>query len=210
MTSSPSSKTNLYQHILLPTFIMIVFTSVMTGIIAGLDAFTAPQIQKNEAIKIQNTVLYVLHLHPETLSEKEKSAIFDQRIKPITLNGSHAYLYHEGNQILGVVFPMSGKGLWGTINGYFGLDMSGGTLLGVDFTSHSETPGLGGRIDELWFKEQFRQLPIKHDVPTAQYKSAGAGNVDAITGATLTSNDVLKMINEAISSHLADLKEVHL
>ncbi len=68
-------------------------------------------------------------------------------------------------------------------------------VLGIDFVTHSETPGLGGRISELWFKEQFRAVSINSDdSDIVTYRPAPDGNVDAITGATLTSDAVRNII----------------
>lgn len=208
--TSPAKRSGFFDHIVYPTLIMVVFTAVMTGAIAALDAYTAPQIEANKTTRIESTLLYVFHLHAENLSAADAKKLFDAKIVAQNIGDTPVYVYHEDQKIVAVAFPMSGKGLWGTINGYLALSYDGQKLLGVDFTDHSETPGLGGRIDEAWFKEQFRNLNTSSSAPTAIYKTTSASNVDAITGATLTSNDVLEIINHAIVQNLPRLKEVHL
>ena len=80
-------------------------------------------------------------------------------------------------------------------------------LIGIEFTSHSETPGLGGRIDEEWFKEQFRGIDLEDSQDDyIIYTPAAGGNVDAITGATLTSQSVREFVNEDIQKFITERK----
>ena len=70
-------------------------------------------------------------------------------------------------------------------------------IIGLEFISQEETPGLGGRIDELEFKEQFRDIIINDDGTNyIIYNPASGGNVDAISGATLTSQAVADFLNK--------------
>jgi Na+-transporting NADH:ubiquinone oxidoreductase subunit C len=77
-------------------------------------------------------------------------------------------------------------------------------VLGIDIISQNETPGLGGRIDEPWFKNQFRGevIPAGGNIKTGP---AGAGDTDltngrfdAITGASITSKLFDAMLNQAL------------
>ncbi len=80
----------------------------------------------------------------------------------------------------------------GTVEGYAAISADNSELLGIDFVSHSETPGLGGRISEEPFKEQFRNLDLTNAKGGEYivYRPAPDGNVDSIAGATLTSKSV--------------------
>ena len=68
-------------------------------------------------------------------------------------------------------------------------------LQGIVFTEQNETPGLGGRIMEDWFKEQFRGLKLEAGQAVA-YGEAGSQKIDAISGATQTSNAIIRIINQ--------------
>ena len=56
----------------------------------------------------------------------------------------------------GYIIPISGKGLWSTLKGYFAISEDKNTSLGIIFYSHKETPGLGGEVDKVWFQDQFK------------------------------------------------------
>jgi Na+-transporting NADH:ubiquinone oxidoreductase subunit C len=90
-----------------------------------------------------------------------------------------------------------------------GVDPEGSKILGVSFYKHSETPGLGGRITEDWFKMQFKGLklyPLKEDKKIFYLKAAGSkkapNELDAITGATGTSRAVEAFLNQELDLFL--------
>ena len=80
-------------------------------------------------------------------------------------------------------------------------------MLGIVFTAQNETPGLGGRIDEAVFRNQFRDLDIVAGQDLA-YGAAGGGKLDAIAGATSSSNAVLKIVNNLVDQTLPGLEVV--
>ncbi|WP_028972465.1 FMN-binding protein [Spirochaeta cellobiosiphila] len=99
----------------------------------------------------------------------------------------------------------SGPGLWGTITGVLAVDKSMDRIQGLEIISHSETPGLGGRISEDWFKKQFINQEIPSDLKLIINQGSGKGDsnkdddrVDAITGATRTSDSLEALINQEL------------
>jgi Na+-transporting NADH:ubiquinone oxidoreductase subunit C len=99
-----------------------------------------------------------------------------------------------------------GSGLWGTIELVLGVNQSVTTFSGIEVISHNETPGLGGRIDEPWFKAQFAEQQIPEDGRLVFKQGTGTGDenktndsVDAITGASRTSESMDAIINNAVT-----------
>ncbi len=173
------------------------FMVVLTGILVFALAFAyegfKPQIASNEQIKERRAVLDSLGLDTG-LDDAGVNASFESLIKPGEVNGNEAYVYEEATEVRGYALPFTGAGLWGSISGYLGVNADMTQTTGIVFTSQNETPGLGGRIDEAQYKEQFRGLPVTASAPLA-YGNHGDYEVDAITGATQTSNAVLRMVN---------------
>ena len=98
-----------------------------------------------------------------------------------------------------VVLPISGKGLWSTLFGYFAIDSNNySTVRGITFYKHKETPGLGGEVSKKWFQSNFIGKEIYKSNSLNSVKVAKAGyadknslyEVDGISGATITSNGV--------------------
>ena len=110
----------------------------------------------------------------------------------------------EGESVY--AFTVQSPGLWGTITGLIAVNTDGTRLVGIDFVQHSETPGLGGRIDEKAFQQQFRDERISAGpsgriavVSGQNTSSSEDSKVDAITGATRTSEAIQKLIDKAMN-----------
>lgn len=106
----------------------------------------------------------------------------------------------------GIVVTLSGKGLWGPIWGYAVLSKDHQTIKGITFSHKSETPGLGAKITEEAFTKAFvgkKLYDANGKFVSVRVVAKGKGEsidpankVDAITGATLTSKGVDKMLME--------------
>ncbi|MFH1981644.1 MAG: FMN-binding protein [Pseudomonadota bacterium] len=108
------------------------------------------------------------------------------------------YLYRTDGAIRAYIIPIDTRGLWGKIKGYLALDSDGATVAGFTVYQHSETPGLGGEIEQRWFQKNFVGKKIVGRsgdfVSISVAKGAAAAvpadkqlnYVDGISGATLT------------------------
>jgi Na+-transporting NADH:ubiquinone oxidoreductase subunit C len=102
-----------------------------------------------------------------------------------------------------VILPVHGYGLWSTMYAYVALDGRGEQVKGVTFYSHAETPGLGAEIDNpRWRDSWVGKRLFDADGRVAFDIAKGAApagatdfHVDALSGATLTSNGVENMIH---------------
>lgn len=114
------------------------------------------------------------------------------------------YVAKVNNDTIYVV-PLYGRGLWGGISGYLALKKDFDTVFGSYFTHESETAGLGARIVEEEFQEKFIgkmafsdstfqkvALVLSKKIENPEHE------VDAITGATLTSNGVSEMFQTSL------------
>ena len=93
-----------------------------------------------------------------------------------------------------IAFENFGKGFGGTIGIMVGVNIADDKILGVDVTTHSETPGVGARAKtEPDFVSQFKDQPIEQNF---KVRSDG-GQVDALSGATVTSRGVSAALTDA-------------
>ncbi|NLJ81057.1 MAG: FMN-binding protein [Firmicutes bacterium] len=178
---------------------MLVLSAVFTTVLAVTQGAYLPVISENERNVERKAILKVLNIEPGPSA----SSVFEERVVPAAVGDWDAYLaYDDGGHPLGYAFPLNGQGLWGSIRGFIGISPGFDRLLGLEFVEQNETPGLGGRIDEAWFKNQFQGLELRAGEDIAY----GSG-LDAITGATSSSQAVLSLLNAAIAE-LLPLKEV--
>ena len=106
------------------------------------------------------------------------------------------YVYKPTGNVEAYVIPIEGNGLWDIIKGYMALEPDLNTVKGVSFYEHKETPGLGARITEDWFKNDFKGKKILDDsgqlvsITVAKGIGSGEHQVDGISGATLTGKGI--------------------
>lgn len=107
-----------------------------------------------------------------------------------------------------IIIPVEGKGLWGPIFGYVSLKSDMNTIYGVNFDHKGETPGLGAEINTSEFESQFRgkKLFDDNDFISVQVVKGGAREgdihgVDAISGGTITSKGLEKMIFDCLKKY---------
>ncbi len=114
------------------------------------------------------------------------------------------------------VLPVYGAGLWGPIWGYIAMNDDGNTIYGANFSHEGETPGLGARIADQDFQDKFVD---KHLFMEGEYKgvvvlkrgqksTTGAEQIDALTGATITSRGVSDMLADCLAPYEAFLKRL--
>jgi len=107
-----------------------------------------------------------------------------------------------------IIIPVEGKGLWGPIYGYVSLKSDMNTIYGVNFDHKGETPGLGAEINTTPFESQFHDKKLFDDenFVSVQVIKGGAADadihgVDAISGGTITSKGLQKMIFDCIQKY---------
>ena len=107
------------------------------------------------------------------------------------------------------VLPMYGAGLWGPIWGYVAVNDDGNVIYGANFSHEGETPGLGARIADQEFQDKFVDKLLVHDgefkcvvvLKKGQKSANGAEQVDALTGATITSLGVSAMLEDCLTPY---------
>jgi Na+-transporting NADH:ubiquinone oxidoreductase subunit C len=182
----------------------IVFTVLVTVAFVAPISFayllTKPIVALNEEVFLKRAVLYAAGVPVPAGNEQIVAAFAARAEQSGGADGAPPYyrIKAESGQLAGYVFLRSGPGLWGEITATVGFDGSLERLTGVDFLKQSETPGLGARISEAWFREQFRgkRGPFS-TVPEGE--PAQDNQFDAITGATLTSNYVKSILNTTVA-----------
>jgi len=103
--------------------------------------------------------------------------------------------YDAADKTLGAAITAGEPGFADVVSLIFGLDPATGALLGVKVLGHKETPGLGDKIERPMFLQQFvgALTPLKG----VKTKGADKSEVQTITGATITSRTVIRIVNNA-------------
>ncbi len=179
--------------------VIIISTAFLISILALIYNYTKDKILINETLFKKKAVLLAAGF---ALPDKNQDIlnIYNQSIEELGIK-NNVEIFRYKNLALkdedlfskGYVIVLTGSGLWGEITMAlaFGKDLK--TIAGIEFISQNETPGLGGRIVEPWFKRQFKgKINITNIVEEKQ--KAAENEISAITGATNTTKYVLKII----------------
>lgn len=194
-----------------PIVFIFTISLVFVLVLSAINTLAKPRIQEQEKIEFQKSVLYVFgYLEADSaLDEAGTKNIYENKITEKTGDTMTVYISRETEKY---AFILQSPGLWGTIEALVAVNKDGTRIVGIDFISHSETPGLGGRIDEASFKEQFRNEKISSDpgsrisvVANRDTSSSDDSSVDSITGASRTSEAIQKLINKAVNEILPEV-----
>ena len=120
--------------------------------------------------------------------------------------GKIYYLVDDKREVKKIILPIEGYGLWGFLYGYLAMEADGVTISGITYYQHGETPGLGGEVDNPVWKGSWKGKkafdPGSSEVAIAVVKNAsGEHQVDALSGATITSRGVTNMMDFWLGEH---------
>jgi len=185
--------------------VLFAVSTVSALMLAGVNAASKDVIIKNRERAFKEALISVLEIKGDGQTIEN---LYETKIKEQKLPAGNVYLSVDGENIKGAAFKLTGPGFWGPISVMVGVTLPDYKISGFEILEQGETPGLGARIDEVEFKKQF--LAKKLDeviIIKVKGEKPGINDVSAITGATITSKSLEKIINEAASPFIESLKE---
>ncbi len=173
--------------------------------VAAVHYSTLEMLRKNEALHRNRLICRAFLLDVEgERPEAYEEAIRKHIVITKVLDGATQRTVYRrtdpGKEAVG--FDFGGMGFWDRINGIVVLTPDLGQIVNIQFFDHKETPGLGARIEEQWFTDQFKGLPVDWEKEKDKRVLIGPSpdpdarnRVDAITGATQTSMALMTFLN---------------
>ena len=167
--------------------VLTVITIVAAGVLASVNAVTAPQIEK---------------INAENLAAGIKAVMGNDDIKvsePWEVDAFTAYdINDKQGNLLGKAVVTTENGFGGPLKVLVGFNTDG-DILGYTVLEHAETPGLGAKAGE-WFQDKI--IGMNPGVNNFTVSKDG-GEVDAITASTITSRAFLRAIQNAYDKIIA-------
>lgn len=180
-------KENKVKAILIPAVSLLVICVVVTALLGVTNRVTAPKIEQLAA-ETEAAAKQAVLTDAATFSEE----------KQIEKDGN-TYTYYEGFSAEGVsagyVFRTSAKGYGGDISVMVGVKADG-TVAGVNILSISETAGLGMNAKNESFLSQFLG---KSGTIGVLKNGSSETEIQALTGATITSKAMASAVNQALA-----------
>ena len=192
---------------------IIIYSAIMVLIVAFLLAFVSqtlkPMQDANVALDTEKQILNSLNLRG--LSDEEAHATYEKIVK--FDEAQNVYVCTLENGDLKYVLPLKGQGMWGGISAFLAIDSDKNTVYGAYFNHESETAGLGAEIkDNADWQAKFQGKKIfadetKESIALSVAKAVNdETTVDAVTGATVTSTAVSKMLHDQLAKYMDFLK----
>ncbi len=183
------------MKLLIKMILILGITSFLAGFfLSFVYKATLGEIEGNRKKEIEASIKYLI---PET-----------QEYKLTVINGEKVYyVYDDNHHLRGYCILTSGNGYQGEIKILIAIAADLEKLLGIKIVENVETPGLGGKITSDWFVEQFKNLKFMPKIEYVKNKKPVKNNqIQAITGATISSSSVVRIINTAIKKVLPALE----
>jgi electron transport complex protein RnfG len=181
--------------------------------LVGIFLATKPRIERNRARALEVAIFQVLR------GSVERAAFVPREGRLVPFDGPTGSVptgeavyagYDESGRLLGFAIPAEGPGFQDTIKLIYGYDPARERVVGIQVLESRETPGLGDKImKDQGFLASFRDLAVSPDIVAVKRGRRRDNEVDAISGATISSVAVVHIINEANARWTADLPAAH-
>lgn len=106
----------------------------------------------------------------------------------------------SGGKTIGYIIKTAPKGFGGPVEEMIGINKNG-VLSGITIVNQTETPGLGAKSTDPNWNKQYKNKKTDNDLTVSKTAPTKDNQVQAITGATITSKAVTKGVNTAIEAY---------
>lgn len=172
--------------------IHMLVTLTVIGIISGallstINGWAAPKIEANRIAETERAI-FVVQANAKNYKKVED---VDFELYEV---------FDDNDNSLGFAMPFEGNGFQGKIRLIVGIDKDLSNMIGLEVLEQVETPGLGTKVTEKPFTDQFKNLLVTPKINWVKgVKPDEPNEVQAITGATISSKSVVKIINDGIN-----------
>jgi len=201
------------------TYFFVITMAVISALLLSMLKINLQERQEfNKALDTKKNVLKTVGLLEPGMSGSEVEELYTTKFTRQTVTDSDGnereyYIYGSLQSPEGYILPVSGKGVWSTINGFIALEPDKNTVKGISFYDHGETPGLGGEIEKDAFANRFRGKKIFRDgelvsitIAKARLEEESEHAVDGISGASLTTGAINTFLRKNLTDYLQLLR----
>ena len=186
-----------------PSSLRLVLTLAIAGLVSGIAIIgiyesTLPTITANKARELREAVFKVLPgvSRMQALVYRDNALLVvdtPAKDEPVVYGG-----YDEQGDFVGYAMPAAGPGFQDTIAILYGYKPHEQRVVGMEVLESRETPGLGDKIykDAEWVSGFSALSVVPQIVAVKKGTKSGPNEIDAITGATISSKAVVRIINE--------------
>ncbi len=165
------------------------------SLICGLSGLTLATVRQATSERIEEQVMTFVQgpALEQIFSDHDNNPVKDRRIFNLPNGPVTVFPALKDGKLTGVAIETFGKGYGGNIGVMVGFTTDGSKLEGIGITTMKETPGLGARLVEPQYRDQFKG----HSTDKIALKKQG-GDIAAISGATISSTGSVAAVNDAL------------
>lgn len=185
-----AKENNYLKSAWLVLLLSLLFGSALAAVQAGLKN----RIEKNK--------------EQETNRQIPKLVKGTDKVKSLMMGDLRVYRATDSDgNLVGWIIPCSGQGFSGKIELLLGVDPTASHLTGIYVLSQIETPGLGNHISDASWQAQFQGKSSAEPLKVVTADDSKKNEIQAITGATISSESVVAIINRSIKKFKTKLEE---
>jgi electron transport complex protein RnfG len=183
-------------------WLVLLLATFFGAALAGIQLTLSPKIEAN---KLNETLEKVPELilgadAAKALSEKKQKMEIDRQFIEAGNKIYSVFQAKTDGQTDGWVIKASGQGYADRIELLVGVDAKAATITGLFILDQKETPGLGNKIMEPAWRNQFNNKPTQQQMKAVKTKASAANEINAITGATISSKAVCDIVNQTLNN----------
>jgi Na+-transporting NADH:ubiquinone oxidoreductase subunit C len=176
---------------------VVILGLVTSALLLGANALTEDRIELNKEAKLKSAILDGFDI------EYNFTNIHDVFDDTITILEEDGYTFYVNDLTGSVAFRFEGSGLWGPIIGILTLEDDFETIVRITILEQEETPGLGGVVAERPYLDNYVGVKMTPSIDVTKEGATEPNQVDAITGATGTSNAFEIILNDNYDAYSA-------
>ena len=175
---------------LLDVLFIVVLGVVSVAMLLAAQNYSAPAVKRFRETRLKTNILTAAGI---AWTQADFQDVFGQRVSEETRGGLTWYVADSL-----VIYEFKGRGLWGMIEGIATFDSALTHIVSVRVLSQEETPGLGDRIKEPDYLATYKDRTAAEPLELAlRHKAEQPNEVDAISGATLSSQALMAIVSAA-------------
>jgi electron transport complex protein RnfG len=177
--------------------VLTLITILSGAVLSTWDGYTRPKVEQHKLEALKAAIAEVLPAYDD--------------YREINAGGITLYIAQTGGSVnpAGIAFEAVGNGFQGKVSMMVGVDSLFTSIIGLKVLEQLKTPGLGTKIvtdptnkqNPSWFTDQFKTIPTAMEIEVVKNQKPSKENeIQAITGATISSKAVVKIINNAMQN----------
>jgi Na+-transporting NADH:ubiquinone oxidoreductase subunit C len=165
---------------------------VSVAMLLAAQSYAAPAVKRFQLLRLRTNILAAAGV---AATPAEVNPVFEARVAEVRGNGA---TYYRADSL--VVYEFKGRGVWGPIEGVITLDSGLTRIKSVRVLVQEETPGLGDRIKDPAYLATYQNKTAAGPLVLAmRHQAVEAGEIDVISGATLSSQALLVIVGDAVA-----------